>query len=186
MTTTYTFTVNSFRITDTRSVHKDSDYVAMAVAVGNAAPITVPTKSMGDLNNGTFPVNLSIEKVVVNPTDRVAFHYSITNTGFDKNVVESSLEKAASAAAGAGTKALGPASGAASSVIDKIIGIPFANCDGVVADGTHIFLGSELATLTAGGKVYSVTDNNKGTDSPWGCGSNSQYYTTWSIAAHVI
>ena len=61
----YTFTLNSFRITDTRSVHNDTDFVAIAVAVGNKPPITAPTVSMGDVNNGTHTVNVSIPNVVV-------------------------------------------------------------------------------------------------------------------------
>src|SRR5438105_1596936 len=42
----YRVALNSFRITDTRSVHNDTDMVAFSVAVGRNAPITV-TKSMG-------------------------------------------------------------------------------------------------------------------------------------------
>jgi len=32
-TLTYAFTLNSLRITDTRSLHRDTDYVSIAVAV---------------------------------------------------------------------------------------------------------------------------------------------------------
>src|SRR3954469_23999550 len=55
----YTFTLNSFQITDTRALHNDTDLVSISVAVGNKAPITLPAKSMGDVNNGGHQVNLS-------------------------------------------------------------------------------------------------------------------------------
>src|ERR1700690_1766139 len=59
----FTFTLNSFAITETRSLHKDTDFVSISVAVGSNPPVTVPTKSMGDLNNGVYQVNLSIPDV---------------------------------------------------------------------------------------------------------------------------
>jgi hypothetical protein len=36
----YTFTLNSFKITETRSLHNDTDFVAISVAVGNKPPVT--------------------------------------------------------------------------------------------------------------------------------------------------
>ena len=199
--TTYTFTLNSFKITDTRSRHEDTDFVAIAVAIGNNPPITSPTKSMGDLNNGTFQVNLSIPNVSVPAGSTVAFSYTIVNTGFDKNTVEQDLSKAvgsaATAAASEGLKAAGaaiPVVGpiisvvgppAAAWAIGKLEGIIFADCDGTVAAGDHVYTGAALANLTAGNKVISATDENKGTNSPTGCGGNSHYFVTWSIAAHT-
>jgi hypothetical protein len=95
----YTFTLTSFRITDTRSLHNDTDFVSIAVAVGKNPPITVPAKPMGDVNNGTHTVNLSIPNVAVGPNDTVAFSYSIVNIGYDKNSVEHALQSATNAAA---------------------------------------------------------------------------------------
>jgi hypothetical protein len=57
----------------------------------------------------------------------------------------------------------------------------FPDCDGAVAGGNHVFSGAQLAAQTANGHVISGTDNNKGTNSPTGCGSNSQYYVSWTI-----
>ena len=203
MSAAYTFTLNSFKITNTRSVHEDTDFVSIAVAVGNNPPITVPTKSMGDLNNGTFTVNLSIPNVAVPDGSVVAFSYSIVNTGHDKNTVEQAMQKAAGAAASkaatAGAGVLGGAIGgplgagiatvgeaAAGWVLGKLENILFANCDGPVAAGDHVFTAAQLAQKTAGGHVLSLTDDNKGSDSPHGCGSNSRYFVTWSIAARAV
>ena len=96
----YTFTLDSFRITDTRSVHNDTDFVSIGVAVGNNPPITVPVKDMGDVNNGTHTVNLSIPNVSVAPDQKVAFSYSIVNSGHDKDSLEKALTPVAGDAAG--------------------------------------------------------------------------------------
>ena len=39
---TYTFTLDSFKITDTRALHNDTDFVEIAVVVGSNPPFTVP------------------------------------------------------------------------------------------------------------------------------------------------
>jgi hypothetical protein len=195
----YTFTVESFRITDTRSLHNDTDYVSLAVSVGLNPPVTVPAKSMGDVNNGTHAVNLSIPNVAVGPNDAVAFTYSIVNSGYSSNLVEEALQKAvsaasskaAAAAAGAVGGALGGPAGSILSVVGtaafgwlagKLEGVIFPDCDGVVAGADHAYTGEQLVTQTANGKVITVSDLNKGTNSPDGCGANSVYYVTWSIS----
>jgi hypothetical protein len=81
--TYFTFTLDSFKITHTRALHNDTDFVQIGVKVGSNAPITAPTKAMGDVNNG--PVNLSISNVFVPAEETVDFSYSIVNTGYDAN-----------------------------------------------------------------------------------------------------
>jgi hypothetical protein len=196
----FTFSVKSFEIKNTRSLHKDTDFVSMSVAVGSKPPVTLPSKSMGNLNNGHYHVDLSIPDVEVHPTEAVSFVYSIVNAGYDKNVLEQKIKaavtKAASDGATEGGKALGtavggPAGGAGGSVVGskaggwlvgKIVGIAFANCDGPVAGATHTYSGAQLSHLTAGGHTVTTTDDNKGTNSPRGCGSNSHYTVTWSVS----
>src|SRR5262249_49766220 len=58
----------------------------------------------------------------------------------------------------------------------------FADCDGPVAAGVHVFVGSQLRAATHEGGVFQATDNNPGIDSPAGCGGNSNYDVTWKIA----
>ena len=41
----YTFTLTNFRITDTRSLHNDTDFVSIAVAVGKNPPILSISRS---------------------------------------------------------------------------------------------------------------------------------------------
>ncbi|MDQ2778577.1 MAG: hypothetical protein M3Y32_03360 [Pseudomonadota bacterium] len=199
---TYTFRLESFRITDTRSLHNDTDFVSAALHVGANPTMSLPTKSMGDINNGTFKVGMEFANISVPDTTVVAFSYSILNTGFAKNDVEQAAQKAvaaaASKAAAAAAAALGGVVGgpvgsgigivgsnAGAWFIKKLETIIFANCDGSVAAGDHTFTGAQLAHLTSGGKAMTVTDENKGTDSPHGCGGNSHYFVTWSVTPHA-
>ena len=107
---TYTFTLDSFKITDTRALHNDTDFVEIAVVVGSNPPITVPTKAMGDVNNGTHQVK--IPKVFVPAGQTVAFSYSIVNTGYNANSVEQALKSAVSAAMPKALQAAAAAGGA--------------------------------------------------------------------------
>jgi hypothetical protein len=202
----YTFTLDSFRITDTRSLHKDTDYVSVSLAIGSAPPVT-KTKAMGDLNNGTFNVGLSFDNVALVNNEAVVFTYTIVNNGHGSQVaVEKSLEQAgtqlAQKAAEAAAKAVGAEVGtllgasigtAAVPVVGTALGaiggwlvgeigsLLFANCDGPVAAGVHVFTGADLASRIQEAQALTQTDHNPGIDSPHGCGGNSNYFVTWSI-----
>ena len=208
--TQYRFSLDNFRITDTRSVHEDTDYVSVTLVVGKNPPVT-KTKAMGNLNNGTYAVGLTFDNVAVDAGVPVVFHYTIINSGHKSQAdIESSLQKAgtqlaqkaveaaakaiageigSSLGASIGTAAvpvIGTALGALSGwLVGNLVGIAFANCDGPVAAGVHVFNAGDLAAKTAGGHVHTETDHNPGTDSPHGCGSNSNYFVTWSIASHA-
>ena len=74
--------------------------------------------------------------------------------------------------------ALGAVAGWLVSSAGKLI---FANCDGAVAAAIHTFTGAQLRTGTGQGRHLGATDHHPGTDSPHGCGSNSNYDVNWSI-----
>src|SRR5579862_1432615 len=65
----YSFTINSIRITSTRSTFQDTDYVSLSVVVGTNPPITAPVRSMGNLDEGTYGVGLTIPNVPVGPNE---------------------------------------------------------------------------------------------------------------------
>ena len=198
----YTFTLNFFKITDTRSLHSDTDFVSISVAVGSKPPINPAPKSVGDLNNGTYQVNMSIPDITAADTDAVAFTYAIVNSGHDKNDMETQLRSALGSAArraaqGAASAAGYINAGNLGSVIglyvgpmggrwlfNEISGVVFANCDGIVAAGSHVYSGAQLNHQLADGHVITATDDNKGTNFPTGCGGNSRYYVTWTISGH--
>jgi hypothetical protein len=112
----YTITLNSFEIAGTRSPQNDTDFVSMAVAVGGNARITLPTKSMGELSNGTYQVSLSIPNLDVSAKEAMAFSYAIFDSGYNKNAIEQALKTevalAAKTAAAAGSRAASQAIGA--------------------------------------------------------------------------
>jgi hypothetical protein len=195
---TYTFTLDSFKITDTRALHNDTDFVQIGVKVGSGAAITAPAKAMGDVNNGTHTVNLSVPNVFVPAGETAVFSYSIVNTGYDANSVEQALKSGVSAALPGALQAAATAGGtaagcaacgaivgkqASSWFTGKVENILFPNCDGTVAAADHAFPQASLTQATANGNVIVATDDNKGTDSPTGCGANSRYYVTWSVSA---
>lgn len=190
MPANYTFTLNSFQITDTRALHNDTDLVSISVAVGKNAPTTLPAKSMGDVNNGGHQVNLSIPNVTVNPGDVVVFSYSIVNAGHNQDKVSQALQQAVGQSAGQGITAgcgelgvdpktcaaIGPKAGAW--LIDQV----WPDCDGPVAAADHKYNSAWLSTKVGSG-TFSQTDDVKGTDSPVGCGRNSRYLVTWTVAS---
>jgi len=60
---TIIFSLDSFRITETRSLHNDTDYVSLSITVGTNPAVT-QTKAMGDVNNGTHDVGLAVSAEV--------------------------------------------------------------------------------------------------------------------------
>lgn len=180
----FTFTLENVRITHTRSVHNDTDFASVAVAVGTNPPFTVPVMRLGDMNNGTYQLNLSIPGVAVGPNEKVALTYSVVNAGHDSDKLSKYLrEGVAKVASEAATGALGDTIGsrAATWFDQNVLGIVFADCDGSVAAGEHVFSGADLRSRTATQPIVQ-TDPNPGMNSPKGCGSNSMYYVTWSIS----
>lgn len=191
----FTFELDTFQITETRSLHLDTDYVTLTLSVnpggamGNRQSLT---KSMGDLNNGTFPVFLQFSNISVNPTDTVSLNYLIVNTGNKdpgkvhttiENVAKALLEEALKDVTGIFGKLPG-----LSSVVSKVsdwisqglFGILFANCDGTVAAEQNTFTYNDLIMKTANGPFKQST-KHPGTDSPRGCGANSVYFVNWHM-----
>jgi len=71
----------------------------------------------------------------------------------------------------------------------EVLNLLTANCDGCVASGPHPFqwTAAELANITgAAGGIWKETQNNPGTDSPVGCGSNSNYLVAYGISSNGI
>jgi hypothetical protein len=207
----YRFAIESFRIDNTRARHEDTVFVSASLAVGRAQPQT-HTRRMGDLNNGTYSPDVPFEAVSIDDNDTVVLSYTIINNGHtDPNVVEKALGQAASTLAGKAAQAAASAVGGAIGsvlgaeigtaavplvgtalgalagwIVGEVGGALFANCDGAVAAGVHPFTGAQLRAVASDGKILQNTDHNPGTDSPTGCGSNSDYYVTWSIRTYEV
>ncbi|MGA8086102.1 MAG: hypothetical protein WCA10_02275 [Terracidiphilus sp.] len=195
---TATFSLDSFRITDTRSRHNDTDYVSFTLLVRDASGKGTPQtlkKSMGDVNNGTHAVGLSFPNVVVPTNGSVVFNYLIVNAGHSsEGTVDKALETVGSSLAEKGLVTGGTALGTAilpglGTILGAIAGwlageiksILTANCDGPVAAEQVTLTYKDLMAKTANGPYRHETPQ-PGTDSATGCGSNSMYYVTWHIA----
>ncbi len=195
---TATFSLDSFRITNTRARHEDTDTVSVTLLVrdasGNGTPQTL-TKSMGNVNNGTFNVGLVFPNVVVPPDGTVVFNYLIVNSGHSSEstidsileTVGGSLAQKALTAGGTGIGSailpgLGTILGAlAGWLAGEISSIIKANCDGPVAAEKVTLSYSDLMAKTANGPDTATTAH-PGVKSDTGCGSNSMYYVNWHIA----
>jgi hypothetical protein len=202
----YNFAVDSFVIHDTRSLHKDTDYISASVAV-TGKPTLKASQKLGDLDNGTFRTAMLFRNVSIADNETAIFSYAIVNSGHgDPSVAQKTLEQAVSslaekgaqAAASAAGVAVGEALGAsigtaivplAGTALGSLAGwlvssagkLIFANCDGAVAAAVHAFTGSQLRAGVSEGQPLGQIDHHPGTDSPHGCGRNSNYDVSWSI-----
>lgn len=175
----YEFTLESFQILNTRSLHNDTDHVSFALKVGNKV-YPAKVKHMGDVNNGTHKVNLSFKDVEIPKEDtKIVLTYLIMNNGHSQDKVSAWLKKGAEALLSKGAEAVGGPWGVVVGIVGDLgLNILFANCDGWVAGDCIQLTGREVEGW---GQSHRVTRNYPGMDSPTGCGSNSDYRVTWSV-----
>jgi hypothetical protein len=187
----FSFTLDSFKITDTRSLHKDTDYVSFTLKVGSGPPQT-KVKSMGDVNNGTHQVGLTFSEILVNATDSVTVNYLIVNAGSASRVnVETALEKAGGALANGAFGPL-PQPGSALQALAAWLNTELksvfkaGSCDGAVAAECGIFPYNALIQNTD--KIpFSEQTPHLGTKAPSGClGRNSSYVVNWFMIEDSI
>lgn len=200
----YVFSLVSMDIYETRSAHRDTDIVSCTLAINDTPPQT-QSKPLGDVNNGTFPIGLSLGPLPVNSAnDKVIFNHLVVNSGHKKwdeankiisqggQWLASEGTKRATSAAGAllgasiGTGVLpivGSAIGAVVGwAVSALVGLLIADCDGVVAVQQVGLTGKQLCALVdANGGNYLHHSYHPGTNSSQGCGANSLYRTSWSI-----
>jgi len=106
------------------------------------------------------------------------------------NLVEKEAEKAVSEAIAAITGSaipvvgtiVGPALGKwVTNMLNQVVPIIFANCDGPIGAAVHTVTGGDILAKMDAGQGFGQKDQNPGSDSAAGCGANSVYATTWSI-----
>jgi hypothetical protein len=192
----YTFSLDSYEIRDTRSLHEDTNYVTVGLNVNGQTIGSPPTKFMGDQNNGKYPVGLSFPNVEVPDGSTVIFNYQILNSGHQSHAdIEKALQEAAvqqltkahdnpnpddptNQATNQGNDNLWAQ--AVILAIEFVIGIIFANCDGIVASRPLRYTSNDLRQIPIGQKLEdSILEH--GSDSAVGCGGNSRYVVRWSI-----
>lgn len=199
----YAFLLEQFHINNTRSRHEDTDTVAFAVQAGPSQPL-LQSKFVGDVNNGDHQVSMASPPLFVAAGAKPAvFSYMIyngqtTNLGISlndlaKKVIDSYVQQILE---GGSSQAQIPddprlpdnATFDNTSWINVLelaaIGsFFFPDCDGMVVADVIGRSKSELDTAidSAGGVSYKQTRRYPGTDSPAGCGSNSDYTVTWTV-----
>jgi hypothetical protein len=197
-----TFTVNldSFRITDTRALHNDTDYVSLTVLLKSAASTGTPQTQVtyiGNVNNGTHYVGLAIPDLHIDPTQTLIFNYIVINYGTGHNVqdlVKNGIKQIGEILAGYGLVTGGtnlarpPLPGIGSLLqsanqwltgLSLLAGNP--SCDGFVAVEQVTLTYPDLLAHTASGPYQHETPH-PGYDSAWGCGRNSMYYVDWHVS----
>jgi hypothetical protein len=206
---TFAITLDSIRITDTRSLHQDTDFVTFTMQLKSATDSGTPwalRKSLGDVNNGTTNVGLSFPDIHIDPSQTLIFNYLILNCGYmiynpgykGEREVEGLLQTAGNALAakglvtggtqfgiltypGLGTL-LGKDYGFLDGELRRILGD--GSCDGFVAAEQVTLTYNELLEKTTHG-LYQHETPHPGTDSEAGCGRNSMYYVDWHITKRI-
>jgi hypothetical protein len=206
--TAFSFTVDNFYISETRSRHEDTDFVSCTLQLQNVdgalEPSQTITKSVGNVNNGGHLVALTFPNVLVSPGQTVLWSYSIVNAGHAPlSTVQSGLENvgnqllsalikglfaggttgaAAGAAAGAGTSLFSLGGTVVVAVVAifaaGLEGLLTANCDGPVAAEAQKFTYDRLVAEPAQAGFFT---QHPGENSPKGCGENSNYWVSWHI-----
>ena len=203
---TFSIGLDAFAITNTRSLHEDTDFVTVSLAIANHAPQS-QTRALGKRNNGHFPLNMIFSHVSIAPHETAVLTYNMVNSGHQdpgkveqelKTATESLAQKGAKIAATAIGSAIGSELGAAIGtaavpiigtaigalagyLVGGAFGIIFANCDGPVAAAVHVLTYDHIKGALATKKGLTHTDDHPGIDSATGCGSNSHYTVTWSV-----
>jgi hypothetical protein len=202
--------VDHVHVTTARSLNADTDTSQASLAAGNWA-IQTKKQLIGEIGGShpkEYQLNLlNFEPVTVELCEAVLFNYLILNSGnADQKTIDSALVSAGtsitSESVSSVSKSLGAGVGAivgvelvgniiapvigsllgalAGYLIGKLGNIVFADCDGLVAAEQIALPGRDLHLKTANGPLTATTVHY-GTDSPSGCGSNSQYEVIWSI-----
>lgn len=205
----YTFTIEGFHIDTTRSRGDDTDDEAGVLRVGTET-LPAQSRSSGDVDGGDFPIGMVFgPKLITQPHTPVVLSYSIyngdtsklpqplaaMNTDLTNKAVESMIKGKDPEQADLSDFTDYPGApdnpnfnfdaGSWIKVLEfvALANFLFPNCDGFVVIGT---IGREKKKWdalidAAGGVTLHVTIRYPGTDSPAGCGSNSDYSVTWSI-----
>ncbi len=190
----YYFELNSFAVDNTRARHLDTDYAVLSAEQEPSSLTLNANWGPQDVNNGTFnfpPLVVGPYYSVPDANNAIVANYSIVNSGHSsRDDIINAMIQAGIAGAGAAIGTFGSGStqtnnsfggAAGGNILGSLLNMFFANCDGVVVnDQIGPYTGGTLAAMTASGP-HSEFHFYNGTDSPSGCGSNSQYWATWTL-----
>jgi hypothetical protein len=184
----YTVTLERFHIDNTRAADDDTDVVSFTVAAAPPIGESSRQENVGDVDNGDHQLGWRIGPLrLVDANESVKFSYAIVNAGY----ANSDAAKVGRLLQGLGQLCSALCAGVfgfggiwvtvASKFVQYVGELLSIDCDGPVAGDAYTFTAGELHDLTAATGKFQKTVAYHGTDSNWGCGSNSEYTVTWSI-----
>jgi hypothetical protein len=209
---TYSFAVSSFGIDQIRSADTDTLFVSTSLRVLNAngsLHLDLGSKGgpLGDHRAGdTVIPGLVFENVDVPPPTpenpdggSVYWVFLLVNNGHADSGFVALLNKTADAFAGALAGKLLDGGGGASGeglfaalttgilIGQEVLNLLTADCDGQVAASRFpAFTALQLSSMVPNpGQSFDITEDNPGTDSPAGCGENSDYKINYRIQQNV-
>jgi PASTA domain len=200
---TFDFSVPSITVNNPRSLETDTDFATIAIATlapdGTEIAKYGPTsKYLGNLGKGqTIDPGMSLTGIEVPDGGSVAFTFVVVNRGAwigdDQALEDMSLVGASvlgalvqgqivGAASIAGSIGFWPAVAVAAAVAAAIAGLDIllADCDGVVVSGAMTIGKTELLSGAAT-QAWETPVDYPGTDSPVGCGANSDYTVRYAV-----
>lgn len=177
----YTFRLDQYRVTETRSPHEDTNVIGFTLTVGGQT--YTQTLPPTEVDNGNHDVGLEFTGIRIDdPATPVTLAFSIVNAGNDSSAIEEGLTKGVDVLIAAEAGGGNPATAAALVGVDAFFATLLAGCDGAVAADSLTVARSALdVTIPPGGRVQTHTKHYPGTDSKVGCGANSDYYVTQTI-----
>jgi hypothetical protein len=190
---TYTVSFDSFDIADTRSVHNDTDFVNLAIQVGQGSAQMSQWKRIGDVNNGSHAVGITLGPVTMRSSDLLGINYQVVNHGFNLGDVNTFFNDVSHATAQIlGDIFLGTKWDQGDALTQWINGKQFADCDGyTVIDAIGPLDGGQLSKWTAANGQFTFSpsypqsnldpasyDKFYGTSSP--CGT-PHYTVHWTV-----
>lgn len=203
----YRFVVTNFKIDHTRSIHEDTLHLSHTVHVDNDIVATNVLK-LGNFNNGDYQTEhyvhgtdtLGITDLVINnPFSKVTFTFQLVNADHDSaDTVAGRVVATADQLAGIGAGLAGAGASGAAAAAPATLGVSlalelFANvyawlsvdCDGPVAvdqlSGPRYVVDAWADDDPTGTGTILRERHYPGTDSPEGCGANSDYTVTWLV-----
>lgn len=182
----FSFAVDSVTIQNTRSKHKDTDYLVCTLRVLGQAPLVPVVLFLGDLNSGTHPIEQQLPAINLEPGDQCVFNYLIVNAGSfnGADVANALINASVDWANGQGppsTNFTGALEDGQTFFNQELTAVLKSNtCDGMVAAEQDHFTFDDLNSV---GPPQAVTHevHHSGIRSPSGCGPNSQYTVKWGM-----
>lgn len=208
--TKYNINITDIKINEPRSVRVDTLYITASIATksGGVQFVALP---LGENSVGFVYPSLSLYACPIDDEETVTFTYLVVhnNSNDRADVLKRlgvSIHKLGTAAIEENVVALqnsrklsigdaiGVAIGTAPVPVSEPavrpfegwadsggLGLPFLNCDGVVAAEVTTLKGSDVKAHLILGKMWKVNDKHVGTKAPSWCGPVSQYHVLWNV-----